>query len=196
MKKLLLVAFVGMAATSAHAAKKVELDPTQVDCLRKNVYWEGRNQDEAGMIAIAIVTLNRVGAKNYPDTICGVVHDAVRNARGLPVRNKCQFSWYCDGLADTPHPEICTQFNYTTRHGKKVRYNNKNFNAPECAAWKKSYKIAVGVLRGYLKVRGLEKALYYHNTDVDPDWADPDAKLARIDGHIFYSAALVAATPK
>jgi N-acetylmuramoyl-L-alanine amidase len=68
-----------------------------LDCLALNVYWEARAEPRIGQIAVAEVTLNRVAAPAFPDTVCGVVRQG--EERGL---NLCQFSWHCDGVDDRP----------------------------------------------------------------------------------------------
>ena len=65
-----------------------------LQCLAKNIYFEGRNQPWIGQVAIAQVTLNRVKSAAFPSTICEVVEQKKRNI--------CQFSWYCDGKSDQP----------------------------------------------------------------------------------------------
>jgi N-acetylmuramoyl-L-alanine amidase len=59
-------------------------------CMAQNIYFEARNESLKGMIAVALVTLERVQDPRYPSDVCGVVYD-----------NK-QFSWYWDGLPDRP----------------------------------------------------------------------------------------------
>ena len=59
-------------------------------CLAMNVYWEARNQSIAGQVAVAQVTMNRVASPDYPNDVCGVVH-----------QHK-QFSWQWDGKSDVP----------------------------------------------------------------------------------------------
>ena len=66
-------------------------------CLAMNVYHEARNQDIAGQVAVAQVTMNRVASPDYPDTVCGVVN-----------QHK-QFSWYWDGKSDVPQHEEAWQ---------------------------------------------------------------------------------------
>lgn len=75
---------------SASADTRLE----DLQCLAKNVYFEGRNQPWVGQVAIAQVTLNRVKSLAFPSTICEVVRQKKRNI--------CQFSWYCDGKSDQP----------------------------------------------------------------------------------------------
>lgn len=65
-----------------------------LECLAKNIYFEGRNQPWVGQVAVAQVTLNRVESASFPNTICEVV----KQQKG----NICQFSWYCDGKSDSP----------------------------------------------------------------------------------------------
>ena len=52
-------------------------------CLARNVYHEARGEPTAGQYAVAEVTLNRVGSRHFPDTVCDVVYekrfDAGRN---------------------------------------------------------------------------------------------------------------------
>ena len=74
---------------TSKSSHKVKLDgPTM--CLALNIYWEARNQNIAGQLAVAQVTLNRSYDRRYPDDVCEVVYDHK------------QFSWYWDGKSDTP----------------------------------------------------------------------------------------------
>jgi spore germination cell wall hydrolase CwlJ-like protein len=65
-----------------------------LQCLAKNIYFEGRDQPWVGQVAIAQVTLNRVKSALFPNNICDVVKQQKRKI--------CQFSWYCDGKSDQP----------------------------------------------------------------------------------------------
>ena len=66
----------------------------EIFCLEKNIYFESRDQPWIGQIDVAQVTLNRVKDGRFPNTICKVVKQRKNRT--------CQFSWYCDGLSDTP----------------------------------------------------------------------------------------------
>jgi spore germination cell wall hydrolase CwlJ-like protein len=124
-----------------------------------NVFWEARSQSTAGQVAVAQVVINRVNDSRYPDTICGVVTQAVRHSGStLPVKHKCQFSWYCDGKKDKPTDD---------------------------KSWSKALLVAVTVFDGKT-VDILEGATHYHATSVYPDWANTKTRTARIDDHIFY----------
>lgn len=69
-------------------------------CLALTVYFEARNQPERGQIAVAVVVINRVESKRYPDTVCEVVQQSTK-----PGLNHCQFSYYCDGLKEITSDE-------------------------------------------------------------------------------------------
>ena len=121
-------------------------------CLAKNIYFESRNQPKIGKIAVAQVTLNRVKSDKFPSTVCEVIY------QGGERRNRCQFSWYCDGKKDEPT------------------------NGP---AWDDSVYLALLVYGdGFLDVT--EGALWYHATYVSPSWAEHYQKTVRINNHIFY----------
>ncbi len=64
-------------------------------CLATALYFEARGEVVAGQFAVAEVILNRVDSPLYPNTICGVVYQGVRNRGG------CQFSFACDGNPET-----------------------------------------------------------------------------------------------
>ncbi|GAB1378852.1 cell wall hydrolase [Pararhodobacter aggregans] len=64
---------------------------TPVQCLAEAIYHEARGEDVYGQFAVAEVILNRVDLPNYPNSVCGVVH---QNAEHL---NACQFSYACNG---------------------------------------------------------------------------------------------------
>ena len=60
---------------------------TEVDCLTQNIYREAGIEPESGMIAVALVTMNRVKTPGFPETVCKVVKQKTNST--------CQFSWVC-----------------------------------------------------------------------------------------------------
>lgn len=57
--------------------QKSRADATRIAelrCLSENVYYEGRGEPLVGQYAIAEVTMNRVASHDFPDSVCGVVH--------------------------------------------------------------------------------------------------------------------------
>ena len=63
-------------------------------CLAEALYFEARGESVKGQFAVAEVILNRVDSPNYPDTICGVVH------QGTGRKYACQFTYTCDGYKE------------------------------------------------------------------------------------------------
>jgi spore germination cell wall hydrolase CwlJ-like protein len=61
----------------------------EVECLARNIYFEAGGEPRAGKIAVAEVTMNRVKSKQFPRTVCAVVHQKTKGT--------CQFSWVCEG---------------------------------------------------------------------------------------------------
>ena len=98
---IVLACYAAYAQVIEHKEKEIFLEKQkQIECLATNIYHEARSESTIGKIAVAWVTVNRVNTERYPDTICGVVYDAVLDSKGNPKRHQCQFSWYCDGKSD------------------------------------------------------------------------------------------------
>lgn len=69
---------------------------TDLGALASNIYFESSNQPYAGQVAVAWVTMNRI--KHFSNTsIQGTVKNSKLDDYGLPIKDKCHFSWYCDG---------------------------------------------------------------------------------------------------
>jgi spore germination cell wall hydrolase CwlJ-like protein len=60
-------------------------------CLAENVYYEARGEPLKGQYAVAEVTLNRMRSKNFPNSVCKVVHES----RWDRIRRRfvAHFSW-------------------------------------------------------------------------------------------------------
>lgn len=132
----------------------------QHHCLALNLYHEARGDSELGQKAVGWVTLNRVHSSRYPDTICDVVYQARLDSNGNPVRNQCQFSWWCDGKSDTPR---------------------------NAEMWERMQHVAHYVMQNYGEVEDVTSgAIMYHASYVNPYWASSYDRTVRIDTHIFY----------
>ena len=72
-------------------------------CLALNTYHEAKNQSFVGQVAVAQVVMNRVEDDRYPNNVCDVVKQGLtyKWKPTLPIKNRCQFSWYCDGKSDS-----------------------------------------------------------------------------------------------
>ena len=149
MKKILLVILI-LGCTNSYGS--------ETGCLAENVYFEARSQGFAGWVAVAQVTLNRVEDKRFPNTICEVVKQGLTYESGHPIKNKCQFSWYCDGKSDkVKNLKVYSEIN------ELVNY----------VLDQKLFDITDG-------------ATHYHADYVRPSWAKTKTKTIEIEDHIFY----------
>ncbi len=124
----------------------------QWHCLAEALYFEARGESVEGLFAVGEVILNRVDSADYPTTVCGVVN------QGTGGRYRCQFTYTCDGLAET---------------------------ISEPAAWEKVGKVARLLIDGTPRVL-TAGATHYHTRAVNPSWAKRFPKTAMIGSHIFY----------
>jgi spore germination cell wall hydrolase CwlJ-like protein len=164
---ILALMMLGSTASYAEDLFSRETQP-ELFCLALNIYHEARADNIAGQYAVADVVLNRVHDDRWPNDICAVVYDGPVNkwmlenrGKEVPIKHRCQFSWYCDGLDDEPKQKI---------------------------AWRQAQEIAykiyhLGVFRGIT-----EGSTHYHATYVNPKWNRRMANNGRIGAHIFYRA--------
>ena len=139
---------------------KAEDYTRQRDCLALNIYHEAKGESELGQRAVAYVTLNRTNDERYPDDVCEVVHQAQIGSDGQPKRNKCQFSWYCDGRSDEPtDQEAFAQAKFVA----SVVINTYGY----------SFDPTLG-------------ATMYHAESVNPHWSSAFEQTTEIENHIFY----------
>ncbi len=124
----------------------------ELKCLAEALYFEARGETVKGQFAVAEVIMNRVKSARFPSTACDVIN------QGTGRKYRCQFSYTCDGLAET---------------------------ISEPVAYERVAKVARAVLDG--KVPDLTRgATHYHTTAVRPNWSKVYVKTAAIGDHIFY----------
>lgn len=142
-------------------------------CLAANMYHEARGQTIEEQIAISHVVMNRVKDKRYPNNICkvitqGPVRESWKTRRTpnpndavyYPVKNRCQFSWWCDGKSDIP---------------KDIK------------TWKEIHDLARRFLYNYNELNDFTHgATHYHAHYVRPQWSRKMKLTLRMRGHKFY----------
>ena len=156
-----------------HTATLYQNKEKSAHCLALNMYYEARNQGTAGQIAVTAVVYNRVRDKRFPDTICEVIKQGPireswktkktpdpNDAVYYPIKNRCQFSWYCDGKSDIPYSK--------KKYGELLRL---------------SYIIMNGKI---LFIDITDGALFYHADYITPGWAKTKQRTIEIGDHIFY----------
>ena len=151
-------------------ANKIEFDyvlSKEEHCMALNIYHEARSDNLAGKFAVADVVLNRVNDIRYPNNVCDVIYQGEHRPSWkdpsvqVPVRNRCQFSWYCDGKSDDPL---------------------------DSDAWNESVLISAQLLNDN-RYRGLtEGATHYHANWILPYWAPTLQAVGTIGSHVFYRA--------
>ena len=139
-----------------------QVDPVELECLSKNIYFEASTESTAGKIAVGQVVLNRKDSISFPNTVCDVVYEGIHYKSGFPVRDRCQFSWYCDGKHDRPF------------RGK---------------LWENSVELAKILLETDGMVDITDGATFYHADYISASrWTTTKIKTVTIDRHIFYSS--------
>ena len=135
------------------------LKADELSCLAEAVYFEARSESFVAQLAVANVILERVSSEKYPDDICSVVHQS-RKWKGKPIRNKCQFSYWCDGKPET---------------------------IANVDAYQQSVSASDLALQGVILAQ-TEGATHYHAAYVVPYWATDDSflTLGQVGNHIFY----------
>lgn len=173
---------MAQAITTGNEVKIEDIPPKlvghdeQAMCMALNIYHESRSDNLAGQYAVADVVLNRVHDDRYPNTICEVVKQAKvkeswktkqdpelpeEQRKYIPIRNMCQFSWWCDGKSDEPKDET---------------------------GWAQAQYVAGAILYSNKYIGITEGATHYHATYVKPRWAHDRGMnhIGRIGAHIFY----------
>ena len=140
------------------------VDPKQLKCLAKNIFYEAGGEPLSGQAAVARVVMNRI-AHGFGKNPCAVVYQTTQVDKLVDDEVQkvklCQFSWVCEGKGD---PNI-----HSTRY-------------------KQAEQVAYDVLAYDAYTDVIPKsALFFHNLSVDPLW--PYKQVAKIGNHIFYSKA-------
>jgi spore germination cell wall hydrolase CwlJ-like protein len=160
LSEIIATLLFSLGATEVNTSKEFE-------CLAKNIYFESRNQSSSGQIAVAMVTLNRVKDDRYPNTICGVVTQGYHSKwwkethnKHVPIKHKCHFSWYCDGLSDRIRDKTAYE------HAKKIANSALSISNSN--------------------IDPTDGATHYHSKNVDPAWNKQKTYIGTIDDHLFY----------
>jgi len=157
--KYFIAFLVGVVfAVSAVSAQETftEINSKHIECMAKAIYFESRNESLAGQLAVGLVVKNRSMSDIFPKDICSVVYEGVHDARGIPIVNQCQFSWYCDGLQK-----------------KKL----------DMVHWERALSLAKVILMGKI-FDFTEGALFFHSISINPRWNLK--RIGSIGNHIFY----------
>jgi spore germination cell wall hydrolase CwlJ-like protein len=140
------------------------VDPKQLTCMAKNIFYEAGSESLNGQAAVARVVMNRI-AHGFGKDPCAVIYQASHVDKLIDDEMQkvklCQFSWVCEGKGEP----------------------NKN-----STKYKQAEQVAYDVLAHDAYTDVIPKStLFFHNLSVDPLW--PYKQVAKIGNHIFYSKA-------
>ncbi len=140
------------------------VDPKQLTCMAKNIFYEAGSESLNGQAAVARVVMNRI-AHGFGKDPCAVIYQASYVDKLIDDEMQkvklCQFSWVCEGKGEP----------------------NKN-----STRYKQAEQVAYDVLAHDAYTDVVPKStLFFHNLSVDPLW--PYKQVAKIGNHIFYSKA-------
>lgn len=139
------------------------VDPTQLACLAKNIFFEARGEEIRGQAAVARVVMNRVN-HGFGETPCNVVYQSAHviqmDSDGVSKKvRSCQFAWVCEGKRDPDR--------------NNPKYQQAEMIAYEVLAYDKYDEVIP------------ESVLFFHNLSVAPRIAYKH--VVRIGNHVFYS---------
>jgi len=161
-----VILMIGVTNIFPFSDKILHTSTQTIECLALNMYHEARDQGTAGKIAVTAVVINRVNDDRFPNTVCEVIKQGPtrkswkNDGTFYPIRDRCQFSWYCDGKSDIP---------------KDVK------------AYQKTLDLSSLIVHDDIKFVDItDGALFYHADYVTPSWAKQKQKTTEIGDHIFY----------
>ena len=154
-------------------------------CMSQNIYFEARHESMLGKIAVAHVVMNRIESKDFPNTVCEVVKQGPKRESWKtrkdptlpkeervywPRRDRCQFSWYCDGHRDMLW----------------VTYKDGTIIPQNMTAWRDSIHTALFVMNGKWSMDPTDGATFYYNPNIaNPAWAGRYTETAVFGNHRF-----------
>lgn len=147
------------------------IDAIELECLATNIYFEARDQNVIGQRGVAHTTLNRVKSSAFPNTICNVVKQGptYKDRPNVPRKNRCQFSWWCDGRTD--------DIRFQNRNGKIIDITHN-------AYWTATVE-AIEAVTGRTKDPTNGATYYFAHDLVQPKWAKVFKVVATIEDHTF-----------
>ena len=177
-------AVMASLAMSYEVETGVSVNEDELKCMAENIYFEGRAEPMVGKVAIGKVVMNRIEDTRFPNSICGVVKQgpvreswktkkdptlAKKDRKYYPIKNRCQFSWWCDGQKDIIWA--------TYMNGEVIESN--------MTAWRDSINVALWLMSGELKDPTHGAVFYYNPNIANPSWGAIYKETAMIGNHRF-----------
>ena len=177
-------AVMASLAMSYEVETGVSVNEDELKCMAENIYFEGRAEPMVGKVAIGKVVMNRIEDTRFPNSICGVVKQGPvreswktkkdpdldkKDRKYYPIKNRCQFSWWCDGQKDIIWA--------TYMNGEVIESN--------MTAWRDSINVALWLMSGELKDPTFGAVFYYNPNIAKPSWGAIYNETAIIGNHRF-----------
>jgi spore germination cell wall hydrolase CwlJ-like protein len=143
----------------------------------------------AGTSAIQVQQTNRTVDHEDLDIFClakNIFHEAgVEDELGMfavaqVTINRVRNPDYPDNICDVVMQP--SQFSWANDRTRRWTH-------PTGPKWELSKQIARKVIKEGYRVPALQAAVFYHADYVSPDWKDPNAVIAQVGTHIFYTTA-------
>lgn len=161
--------------------------PTRTNIIKEAIELDTIIADD--LKELTIINTGDVIPHSKLDTFC-LAKNIYHEARGEDLLGRLAIAQVTYNRVRNAHykNDICgvvmqrAQFSWTLT--KRLRWSH-----PNNKSWQAAKHLADQFLNHGLRVKGLEAALFYHTTEVNPNWMKPDATIAQIGTHIFYESA-------
>lgn len=139
----------------------LRLEVNEIMCLAENVYHEARGESLVGQYAVAYVTLNRRDDPRWPDSLCGVVHEAYSHTSGKIV---AAFSWT---RQDVGRPDT------------------------DSNAWEQAFRVAFKAVQAGVPTQWHGVTYYHATSvseKIQKHFSDRYERFETVGSHVFYTA--------
>ena len=115
--------------------------------------------------------------QNVEETYCmslNIYYEARGESwKGNPIRDMCQFAWYCDGKKDIPQ----LRYKAEPRKGEAIKPNVRD--------WEHSVSTAIQVMNGYSRDFTKGATHYYNHNISTPSWSTVYPVTVVVGNHTF-----------
>lgn len=160
------------------------VNPKELACLARNIFFEAASEPEEGKVAVGLVTLNRTQDGRFRNTVCGVVDQSVTTMIARQSTREVKTTWgrtKQEPVTVWSKLTIC-QFSWRCMFVKNPKSEDER--------WQESQRIALELLSDSASYSDLRdkyaNALYFHATGIRPAWARQKTHVSRVGGHHFY----------
>jgi spore germination cell wall hydrolase CwlJ-like protein len=172
----------------AESIRPNSVDPKELLCLARNIFYESGGEPEAGKIAVGVVTLNRVEDPRFPKTVCEVVKQktVVQRSREVVHKELVKVGFFGKTeervkVSTVTDKKVICQFSWVCAVTKRINKDSDD-------RWTESLDVAQRLLEGEhdSHKEKLGNILYFHATYVNPMWRGLK-RTVKIGGHVFYT---------